>query len=66
MFFIEAFKRVSMNKPMFWVGIVTVVIAAILLLTVGEELGISPIILGIMGIVFIGASRYRPFEQVFR
>lgn len=51
---------------MFWVGIVTVVIAAILFFTVGKELGISPVILGILGIVFIGASRYRPFEQVFR
>ena len=51
---------------MFWVGIVTIVIAAILFLTVGKELGISPVILGIMGIVFIGASHYRPFEQVFR
>ena len=55
-----------MNKPMFWVGIVTVVIAAILYLTVREELGVSPIILGFMGIVFIGASRYRPFEQIAR
>jgi len=55
-----------MNKPMFRGGIVTVILAAILFLTVGNELGISPIIPGIMGIVFIGASSYRPFEQVFR
>jgi uncharacterized membrane protein YgaE (UPF0421/DUF939 family) len=52
-----------MNKPMFWVGIAIIVITAILLLTVKEDLGIWPITMGIMGIVFIGASKYRPMKQ---
>jgi predicted membrane protein len=52
-----------MNKPMFWVGIAIIVIAAILLLTVKEDLGIWPITMGIIGIVFIGASKYRPMKQ---
>jgi len=51
------------NKAMFWIGIIIVAIAVILLLTGGEEeLRIWPIPLGIMGIVFIGTSRYRPLK----
>jgi len=55
-----------MNKPMFWVGIAIIVITAILLLTVKEDLGIWPMtmgIMGIIGIVFIGASKHRPMKQ---
>ena len=52
----------KINKPMFWIGIVMIVIVVILLLTVKEDLGMWPMILGIMGIVFIGASRYRPMK----
>ena len=51
---------------MFWVGIAIIVITAILLLTVKEDLGIWPMtmgIMGIIGIVFIGASKYRPMKQ---
>ena len=44
---------------MFWIGIVMVAIAVILLLTAKEKLGMWLIPFGIMGIVFIGASRYR-------
>jgi len=44
---------------MFWIGIVIVVITVILLLIAKEKLGMWPIPFGIMGIVFIGASRYR-------
>ncbi|MDD4990478.1 MAG: hypothetical protein PHW31_04235 [Candidatus Pacebacteria bacterium] len=47
------------NKPMFWIGIAIVAITLILLLTAKEELGTSFIPLGIIGIVFIAASRYR-------
>jgi hypothetical protein len=52
-----------MNKPMFWIGIIVIVVAAILLL--GNFLGDStfPIVFGIIGIVFIGASGYRPMKQ---
>jgi len=49
----------KINKPMFWIGIVMVAIAVILLLTAKEKLGMCLIPFGIMGIVFIGASRYR-------
>jgi len=48
---------------MFWIGIALILISAILLIFVGEDLGISPIILGIIGIVFIGASKYRPLKK---
>lgn len=50
------------NKIMFFIGIILIVIAAILLL--GNFLADStfPIVLGIIGIVFIGASKYRPLE----
>ena len=52
------------NKVMFWIGIIIVAIAVILLLTGGEEeLRIWPIPFAIMGIVFIGTSRYRPLKQ---
>jgi hypothetical protein len=49
----------EVNKPMFWTGIAMTAIAAILLLTARGKLGIWPIPFGIIGIVFIGASRYR-------
>jgi hypothetical protein len=49
-----------MNKPMFWVGIAIIVITAILLLTVKEDIPLG--IMGILGIVFIGASQYRPMK----
>jgi hypothetical protein len=50
-----------MNKPMFWIGIALIAITAILLLTVKEDIPLG--IMGIMGIVFIGASKYRPMKQ---
>jgi hypothetical protein len=52
-----------MSKPMFWIGIIVIVMAAILLL--GNFMGDSafPIVLGIIGIVFIGASNYRPLKR---
>jgi len=50
------------NKPMFWAGIAMIVIAAIALLTVEKDVGSWPIIMGILGIVSIGASGYRPMK----
>ena len=50
------------NKPMFWVGITMMAIAAILFLTVEKDLGLSPMILGFLGLISIGASRYRPMK----
>ena len=47
------------NKPMFWIGIVMIVITAILLLTVKRDLG-GLTFIGLLGIIFIGASRYHP------
>jgi len=50
------------NKIMFYTGIIFIVVAAILL--IGNFLVDStfPIILGILGIISIGASKYRPLE----
>ena len=50
------------NKIMFNTGIIFIVIAAILM--IGNFLGDStfPIMLGILGIISIGASKYRPLK----
>lgn len=52
-----------MNRILFGIGIVMIVIAAVLLL--GDFMGDStfPVILGFLGIVMIGASNYRPMKQ---
>ena len=47
------------NKPMFWMGIAMMAIAVIAFLTLREQSGTWPIVIGIIGIVFIGASKYR-------
>ena len=47
------------NKIMFWIGIGMIVITAILLLTVKADLG-GLTFIGFLGIIFIGASKYRP------
>ena len=52
----------KVNKPMFWIGITMIVIAAILFLIVERDLGLSPTILGFLGLISIGASRYRPMK----
>ena len=53
------------NKAMFWIGIIIVATVVILLLTGGEgELRIWPIPFGIIGIVLIGTSRYRPLKKI--
>ena len=54
------------NKSMFWIGIIIIVVITVILLLAGEEeLRIWPIPFGIMGIVFIGTSRYRPLKKLF-
>ncbi len=50
-----------MNEIMFWIGIAIIVITAILLLTVKEDITLGT--MGILGIIFIGASGYRPMAQ---
>lgn len=55
-------KDKKANKPMFWMGIAMIVIAAISLITVEGDLGINPTIIGFLGILAIGASKYRPLK----
>lgn len=50
-----------MNKPMFLIGIAICVIAALFFLTL-KELRTWQFPFLIMGIVLIGASRYRPMK----
>ena len=47
------------NKVMFYAGIVFVIVAAVLLL--GNFMGESvfPTVLGVMGVIFIGVSKFR-------
>jgi len=47
------------NKLRFWIGMVIVIIALILMVTGEEEFRMLPIPFGIMGIVFIGTSGYK-------
>lgn len=39
-----------------------IVIVAILLITVKADLGVWPVFIGLMGIIFVGASKYRPLK----
>ena len=48
----------AVNKPMFVVGLL-LIIAAAMFLFVEQDLGVSPIVLGVIGIVMIGVSNYR-------
>ena len=50
------------NKTMFYIGIILIIVSAILMLGNFSGENTSPIVLGILGIVFIGASKYRPLE----
>ena len=52
----------NVNKPMFWAGIAMIGVAAIALVVVEKDLGAWPMFMGIMGIVAIGASKYRPMK----
>lgn len=49
-----------MNRIMFAAGIIIAVASALLFLFAGtKEMGDSPIVSGIIGILLIGASKYR-------
>jgi len=57
-----------MNKIIFGIGIVIIIIAALMMFCqercfLGVDLESWPAVLGIIGIGFIGASRYRPMKQ---
>ena len=54
----------AVNKPMFVVGILLIIATAAMFLFVEQDLGISPIVLGIIGIVLIGVSNYRPLQNL--
>jgi len=54
----------DINKPMLVVGILLMIVAAAMFLFVKQDLGLSPIVLGIFGIVMIGASNYRPLQNL--
>ena len=51
------------NKTMFYIGLILIIISAILMVGNFPGENSSPIVLGILGIVFIGASKYRPLES---
>ena len=53
----------KVNKPMFVVGILLIIATAAMFLFVEKDLGLSPIVLGIIGIVMMGASKYRPMQK---
>jgi len=50
------------NKTMFWIGMAMILITSILLLTVKGDLG-GLTFLGFLGLIFVGASKYRPLES---
>jgi len=54
-------QKPKANKVMFFVGIILIIATVVILLGNFTEEGDYPfpIILGVMGIVFIGASRFR-------
>ena len=49
------------GKIMFWIGIAIIVTISILMLTVRGDISLG--VIGIIGILFIGASQYRPLEK---
>ena len=55
-------RQKKINKPMFWMGIAMIVISVVLFLTVDRDQGITPAVLAFLGIISIGASRYRPWK----
>lgn len=52
----------AVNILMFIVGILLMIATVVIFLFVEQDLGISPIVLGIIGIVMIGVSNYRPLK----
>ena len=52
------------NKQMFVIGIILILATAAIFLFVENDVGISPMVLGIIGITMIGASNYKPLQKV--
>ena len=52
------------NKQMFVIGIILTIVTAAIFLFVENDGGISPMVLGIIGITMIGASKYKPVQKV--
>ena len=49
------------NKIMFWIGIAIIATISILMLTVTEDISLG--VIGFIGLLFIGASKYRPLKK---
>ena len=56
-------NELKSNIIMFYIGVIFIIAAAILLLGNFMTENTFPIILGILGILFMGASRYRPLKK---
>ena len=61
-------KRIVINKTMFAVGLIVVLLAALMVFCqercfLGVDLESWPAVLGIIGIGMISASQYRPMKQ---
>lgn len=53
----------AVNKPMFAVGTLLILATVVVFLFVEQDLGAAPIVLGIIGILMIGVSKYRPLKD---
>ena len=57
----ELMERNERNEIMFWIGIAIIVTISILMLAVKEDISLG--VIGIIGILFISASQYRPLKN---
>jgi hypothetical protein len=53
----------AMNKPMFVVGMLLMIITVAMFLFVEQDLGITPIVLMVIGIAMLGASNIKPLAS---
>ncbi len=54
----------TVNKSMFVVGILLIIATVVMFLFVEQDLGITTIVLGIIGTVMTGASNYKPLQNL--
>ncbi len=54
----------TVNKPMFVVGILLIIATVVMFLFVEQDLGITTIVLGIIGTIMTGASNYKPLQNL--
>jgi len=54
----------TVNKAMFVVGILLIITTVVMFLFIERDLGISTIVLGIIGTVMTGASNYKPPQNL--